>query len=388
MKLSLFDYYLPEELIAQTPIDKRDDSRLLLLNPENQSINESKFYEILDFLWKNDVLILNETRVINARLKGKIEIYPNNSKKKQIKEIEILLHKQISLDTRECLGPWNNLNIWRIIYFYDKNWELVLEWKVEKISKMWRFIRFKPITFSSSWLGGGWEGVKERIEKTTFSSQLYKIIEQIWEIPLPPYITTDLEDKERYQTVYAKTKWSAAAPTAWLHFTKELIEKLEKKWVQIEKVLLHVWVWTFKPVEVENIEKHYMHSEYIEICETTAKKLNKYKKQWKRIIAVWTTCVRVLESFSDKNWIISSWIKETDIFIYPWYEWKFVDSLITNFHLPKSTLLMLVSSFAWREFILKAYDYAIKNNFRFFSFWDAMWIEKSLQIKTNVNLVR
>ena len=217
---------------------------------------------------------------------------------------------------------------------------------------MWRYIKFNKSGF-----------------------ELLNIIDQIWEMPLPPYISEKLQDKERYQTVFSKIEWSAAAPTAWLHFTKELISKLETKWVKIEKVLLHVGVWTFKPVEIEEIEKHYMHTEYIEIKKEVAENLNKYKSQGKRIIAIWTTCVRVLESFSDEKWVLGYWSKETNIFIYPWYKWKFVDSIITNFHLPKSTLLMLVSSFAWIDNIKMAYKYAIDNKFRFFSFWDAMWIK-------------
>lgn len=352
MKLSDFDYFLPEELIAQTPIEPRDNSRLLVLNPKTKSIKEKRFYEILDLLWENDVLVLNETKVIKARLEWEIEIYPDNKKEKQIKKIEIFLHKQISLDTWECFGPWNNLKIWRVINFFDKKGNKELEWKIEKISPMWRFIKFN----------------KSSIE-------LSNSIEKIWTIPLPHYIHKELQDFNRYQTIFSKIEWSVASPTAGLHFTKELLEKLEKKWVKIEKVLLHVWVWTFKPVEVEDITNHYMHYEYIEINQNTANNLNNYKSQGKRIIAVWTTSVRTIESFSDANCHINHWSQDTNIFIYPWYEWKFIDAIITNFHLPKSTLLMLISSFWWLEFIKKAYNYAIKNKFRFFSFWDAMFIE-------------
>jgi S-adenosylmethionine:tRNA ribosyltransferase-isomerase len=202
-----------------------------------------------------------------------------------------------------------------------------------------------------------------------------EMIQQIWELPLPPYITQKLSDYERYQTVFAKENGSVASPTAWLHFDHDLLEKLQQKWVILEEVLLHIWVWTFKPVEVENIADHHMHSEYIELQEIVANRLNEYKKQWKNIIAVWTTSLRVLESFSNEHWILEFWKKETSIFIYPWYKWKFVKSLITNFHLPCSTLLMLVSSLAWSDNIKYIYDYAIKNDFRFFSFWDAMWIK-------------
>lgn len=352
MHLSDFDYNLPEELIAQTPIEPRDHSRLLILEKNTWNLEEKKFFNIVDYLWENDVLVLNETRVINARLKWVIDIFPKW--KKQEKEVEIFLHKQINIDTWECLGyPGKNLKIWRNIRFYDNKWNLILNWLIEKISDMWRFIKF---------------------DKSRF--EFLEIIDSFWELPLPPYITEKLENSERYQTVFSKDHWSAAAPTAWLHFTKELLEKLKNKWVKIEKVLLHVWVGTFKPVETEDLTKHYMHSEYIEIKKEVAERLNNYKKNWKNIIAVWTTCVRVLESFSDENGILNYWNKETSIFIYPWYRWKFVNSLITNFHLPKSTLLMLVSSLWWTENIKKSYNYAIKNKFRFFSFWDALFIKK------------
>jgi S-adenosylmethionine:tRNA ribosyltransferase-isomerase len=205
--------------------------------------------------------------------------------------------------------------------------------------------------------------------------QFLETIETLWEIPLPPYIKEKLENSSRYQTVFNEVSWSVAAPTAGLHFTPELMEKLEKKWVKIEKVLLHVWLGTFKWVETENITDHTMHHEYIELEEETAKKLNTYKSKWKRIIAVGTTSIRVLESFSNDVGVLSHWNMETNIFIYPWYKWKFVDAMITNFHLPKSTLLMLISSFAWKDNIDTAYQYAIEKKFRFFSFWDALFIK-------------
>lgn len=352
MKLKDFDYNLPEELIAQTPLEKRDESKLLVMNKNSGEIKDEIFKNIYEYLWENDVLVLNKTSVINARLHWEIDIFPKW--KKQIKNVEIFLHGQIDNQTWECLGyPWKNLKIWRIIRFFDENKNLIMTWEILKISEMWRYIKF-----SKSWF------------------DFFQTIEYIWELPLPPYITQKLEDKSRYQTVFNQIPWSAAAPTAWLHFTKELLQKLEKKWVIIEKVLLHVWVWTFKPVEVENILDHYMHKEYIEIDEKTAERLNNYKKNWKNIIAVWTTSVRTLESFSDENWFLLHGNKDTSIFIYPWYKWKFVDSLITNFHLPQSTLLMLVSSLGWIENIQKAYLHGIENKYRFFSFWDAMWIKK------------
>ena len=339
MKLSDFDYNLPPELIAQTPIEPRDHSRLLKLNKTTWKISEDKFYSILDELWENDVLVLNKTKVINARLHWKIESW---------KIVEIFLHKQIDNNTWDCLiYPWKKLKIWKKIIF-----NLWLKAKIIDISEKWRIVEF-----NKWWI------------------EFLEIVEKLWEIPLPPYIKEKLENRDRYQTVFNEVPGSVAAPTAWLHFTPELIEKIKHLGVKIEKVLLHVWLGTFMWVETENILDHNMHSEYIELEEETADRLNQYKKMWKKIIAVWTTSIRVLESFANENWILIPWNKETNIFIYPWYKWKFVDSIITNFHLPKSTLLMLVSSFAWKENIEMSYNYAIKNKFRFFSFWDVMMIK-------------
>lgn len=344
MHLSDFDYHLPPELIAQTPIEPRDHSRLLNINVSKQSITETKFFDILDKLWDNDVLVLNKTRVINARLHWTIENW---------KLVEIFLHKQINDNTWDCLVfPWKKLKPWKVIHFNLNN-NIIMTSIVKEISDSWRIIEF-----DKWWI------------------QFLEIVEKLWSIPLPPYIKEKLENNERYQTVFNEIEWSVAAPTAWLHFTGELLKKLKNKWVKIEKVLLHVWLGTFKWVETENILEHKMHSEYIELEQDTATRLNDYKSKWKRIIAVWTTSIRVLESFSNENWILEAWSKDTNIFIYPWYTWKFVDAIITNFHLPKSTLLMLVSSFAWTELIKKAYSYAVDHKFRFFSFWDAMFIEK------------
>ena len=340
MLLSDFDYHLPEELIAQTPIEPRDHSRLLKLNATTWDIREDKFYSILDELSENDVLVLNKTRVINARLHWKNSSW---------RIVEIFLHKQISENSWDCLVfPGKKLKPWRQIDF-----DFWLIWKSKEITEAWRIIEF-----NIQWV------------------EFLKIVEKLWEIPMPPYIKEKLENNERYQTVWSEIEWSVAAPTASLHFTEELLEKIKEKWVKIEKVLLHVWLGTFMAVKNENILDHNMHSEYIELEKDVANRLNKYKSEWKRIIAVWTTAIRVLETMSDDKWIIYSWNKDTDIFIYPWYKWKFVDSMITNFHLPKSTLLMLVSSFAWKENIFNAYRYAIKNKFRFFSFWDSMFIKK------------
>lgn len=350
MNLELFNYDLLENLIAQKWLEKRDHSRLLILDKKNQEIKEEIFYNILSYLTTNDVLVINTSKVIKARLFWEIDIFPKW--KKQIKPVEIFLHSNINENTWECLWyPWKNLKIWREIRFFDENKNIVLTWTILNISQMWRYIEF-----DKSWV------------------ELINTINQIWNIPLPPYITEKLENFDRYQTIYSKQSWSVRAPTAWLHFTPELIEKIKQKWIIIEEVLLHVWVGTFKWVETENITKHYMHKEFISLSEETSKRLTQYKKDWKNIIAVWTTSVRVLESFANWKNNLSYWTKYSDIFIYPGYEWKIVDWLITNFHLPKSTLLMLVCSFGWYDFIMLAYYYAIKNNFRFFSFWDAMFI--------------
>lgn len=349
MLLSEFDYFLPPDLIAQTPIEPRDHSRLLHLQKNSGNITHRHFYDIADLLWENDVLVVNKTRVINARLKGKIDWIE--------KECEVFLHKQISENTWDCLVyPWKKMKIWTTIMVPVPNLIEVpvpeLIWIVKEISDHGRIIEF-----NLSWI------------------DFLKTIEKIGETPLPPYIKEKVQNPERYQTTYNEKEWSVAAPTAGLHFTPELLKKLEDKWVKIEKVLLHVGIGTFKNVETENILNHTMHSEYCEIEEDVSKRLNQYKKDWKRIIAVGTTSVRTLESMSVGTGTLEYGSKETNIFIYPGYKWKFVDSIITNFHLPKSTLVMLVSSFAWKETIKKAYEEAIKEKYRFFSFWDAMWIE-------------
>lgn len=348
MLLSEFDYHLPEELIAQTPIEPRDHSRLLQLDISNGDIQDNHFYDILDQLWENDVLVVNKTKVINARLHGYIDSSEDNSNKK---EVEIFLHKQISDNAWDCLVyPGKKLKPGKQVTFFIDN-AIVLQWTVTEISEKGRILEF------SKW------GI-----------EFLEIIEKLWEIPLPPYIKQKADPK-RYQTVFHEQEGSVAAPTAGLHFTDELIEKLKNKGVKIEKVLLHVGLGTFMWVQTDNILDHNMHSEYIELEEDTAIRLNEYKKTWKRIIAVGTTSIRVLESFSDDQWQLSCWSKDTNIFIYPWYKWKFINAMITNFHLPKSTLLMLVSSFAGTENTKKAYKYAVDNKFRFFSFWDAMFIK-------------
>lgn len=355
MKLSDFDYKLPKELIAQTPVEPRDHSRLLELDSLNETIGEKQFFNIADSLNENDVLVLNKTKVINARLLWNAITDWKLSEKK----VEVFLHKQINDNTWDCLVfPWKKLKPWKDISFILPSPSRrgvggeVLKAKIKEISEKWRIIEF-----NKWWV------------------DFLKTIDKLWEIPLPPYIKEKLEDSNRYQTVFNETSWSVAAPTAWLHFTPELLKKLENKWVKIEKVLLHVWLGTFMPVQTDNILEHDMHNEYIELEKNVSNRLNKYKSEWKRIIAVWTTSIRVLESFTWEDWVLWYWNKDTNIFIYPGYKWRFVDSIITNFHLPKSTLLMLVSSFAWKDFIKKSYNYAIEKKFRFFSFWDVMWIK-------------
>ncbi len=350
MKLSDFNYHLPKELIAQNPIEPRDHSRLLVVDKKSWKTEDKHFYNILDELWENDVLVLNKTKVINARLHWKIKP-PSNSPLaggEQWIKVEIFLHKQIWKWIWDCrVYPWRRLKPWRKIKF-----DYWLEAEILKTTLTWRIIKF-----NKSWV------------------EFLKIIEKLWEIPLPPYIKEKLKDNSRYQTIWAENEWSVAAPTASLHFTPELLKKLEKKGVKIEKVLLHIWLGTFMPILTENILEHKMHSEYLELEEQTAKNLNKYKSENKRIIAVWTTAIRVLETMSQKDWTIRAWKKETDIFIYPGYKWEFVDAIITNFHLPESTLLMLVASFAWKQNIEKAYKHAVKSKYRFFSFGDAMFIK-------------
>jgi len=355
MHLSDFDYHLPDSLIAQTPIEPRDHSNLLTLDPESGDIQTSKFHNIIDELTPNDVLVLNTTQVIHARLKG--------NKVWSGREVEIFLHKQLSPTTWDCMVfPGKKL-------------------------KPWAEVTFKvPPLLQERGLGGEVSQLTAKITNTSHYGKIVEFnqswqqfldsIEQIGEIPLPPYIKESLENTDRYQTVFHDTPGSCAAPTASLHFTPELLQKIQDKWIQIEYVLLHVGLGTFLWVETDDVTEHEMHSEYIELKEATAKKLNQAKQANKRIIAVGTTAVRVLESLSDENWVIHAGARETDIFIYPSYSWKFVDALITNFHLPKSTLLMLVSSFGWVEHIKKAYQYAIEKSFRFFSFWDAMFIRK------------
>ncbi|NDK10078.1 tRNA preQ1(34) S-adenosylmethionine ribosyltransferase-isomerase QueA [Candidatus Gracilibacteria bacterium] len=343
MKLSDFNYILPPKQIAQTPAEPRDSSKLMILDRNNGQIQDKIFSDISGMLGENDVLVVNKTRVIKARLKGII----GESEKK----CEIFLHKQIKDSTWDCLVyPGKKLKPETVIHFSGTQ----MTGKIQSISEKGRIVEF-----------------------TQGGNEFLDTVEGIGESPLPPYIKDSESPSERYQTVYndKEKSGSVAAPTAGLHFTAELLEKLEKKGVIIEKVLLHVGLGTFANVEIEDVTKHHMHSEYIEIDKETAQRLNQYKASGKRIIAVGTTSVRTLESMSDSNGQMKHGNMDTQIFIYPGYEWKFVDSIITNFHLPQSTLLMLVSSFASQEIIKKAYEHAVESDYRFFSFGDAMWID-------------
>lgn len=340
MKISEYDYGLPDELIAQTPIKNRDESKLLIL--DNGNITHTIFKNIIDYVDSNKVLVLNDTKVIPARLIGeKIDTHAL---------IELLLLKDIGNNEWECLSkPFKRLHVESMISFGEGQ----LKAKVVKKKT---------------------EGIV--IVKLIYEGILMEILEKLGTMPLPPYIKEKLSDQSRYQTVYAKNIGSAAAPTAGLHFTKNLLESIEKKGVTVCYVTLHVGLGTFRPVEVENILEHHMHSEYYQMDEKTAKILNEAKNNGKEIIAVGTTSTRVLETIMQKYNEFKECSGNTDIFIYPGFEFKAIDGLITNFHLPKSTLLMLVSALAGKENILNAYQEAIKNKYRFFSFGDAMYIKK------------
>ena len=339
---STYNYDLPEELIAQTPVEPRDSSRLLCYNRKEDKLQDLHFYDIYNFLNKGDVLVINNTRVLPARLFG----YKHTGAK-----IEVLLQKRIDLTHWEVIAkPFKRL---------DEGTEIVFN---ENISA---FVVSKQ-TYGSCVIEFKYD------LKKTFEEHLM----EIGTVPLPPYIKEKLKDPERYQTVYAKVEGSSAAPPAGLHFTKELLKKLQEKGVEICEVLLHVGLGTFRPVKEDNILEHKMHSEYIEVSEKVAERLNKAKAMGRRIVAVGTTSVRVLESASDKIGHILPVKKETDIFIYPPYKFKFVDALITNFHLPESTLIMLVSAFIGDiDKTLNLYNHAVQERYRFFSFGDAMFIE-------------
>ncbi len=340
MKTDDFDYELPSELIAQTPLSKRDESRLLVLDRETGEVTHKKFYDIIDYLNPGDALVINDTKVIPARIIGE--------KVDTGAIIELLLLKELE-DKWECLAkPQKRLKIGTIISFGDG------KLKAEVVE-----IRDEGVT----------------IVKLIYNGILMEILDALGSMPLPPYIHEKLEDKDRYQTVYAKDYGSAAAPTAGLHFTKELLKKIEDKGIKIVHVTLHVGLGTFRPVMVDDVKNHKMHSEHFILTKEAADTLNNIRKNGGRIIAVGTTSVRTLETVMQNNNEFVPMVGDTEIFIYPGFKFKAIDGLITNFHLPKSTLVMLVSAFASREKILNAYNIAVKEKYRFFSFGDAMFIK-------------
>ncbi len=341
MKTSDFDYNLPEELIAQTPLKDRSSSKLLVMDRFTGELEHKEFRDIKDYLHKGDVLVINDTKVIPARLMG-------------VKEdtgavIELLLLKDLGEDKWECLSrPQKRLHLGTIVKFSDELSAEVVELLDEGVTRV----------------------------KLLYKGILLEILDRLGEMPLPPYIHEKLQEKDRYNTVYAKNIGSAAAPTAGLHFTKELLEELKNEGVTIANVTLHVGLGTFRPVEVDDIKDHHMHTEYYEMTQETADILNQAKKEGRRIIAVGTTSTRTLETIMNKYGEFKACSGNTDIFIFPGYEFKAIDCLITNFHLPKSTLVMLVSAFSKKELVLNAYNEAIKNQYRFFSFGDAMFLKK------------
>ena len=347
MKLSDFYYNLPEELIAQFPIEKRDESRLLVLNKETGEIEHKVFKNIIEYLKPNDCLVLNETRVIPARIFGKREdvVTPEGV---ESSTIEMLLLKD----------------------FGNKKWEVLV--KPGRKCKVGTRIRFseKLIAEVLEILEDG-----NRIVKLEYDGILNEILDEIGVMPLPPYIHEKLKDKERYQTVYSRVEGSSAAPTAGLHFTPELLKAVQEKGIKIAKVTLHVGLGTFRPVKEENIEDHKMHSEYYEISEEACNIINETKANGGRVICVGTTSCRTVESAADESGLLKPQKGNTEIFIYPGYKFKVLDCLITNFHLPESTLLMLVSALATKENIMNAYEIAVKEEYRFFSFGDAMFIQ-------------
>ncbi len=338
MKVADFDYDLPEELIAQHPLEPRDSSRLMVLNRENEGVGHHVFHDLPQYLHAGDVLVLNTTRVIPARLIGEKETQA---------KIEFLLLKRLEQDNWEVLvKPGKRLKVGQKVSFGNG---LLMGELLEIMPDGNRRVKFH------------YEGVFE------------EVLDRLGTMPLPPYITEQLEDQGRYQTVYAQEKGSAAAPTAGLHFTPELLDKLKSQGVEIVDILLHVGLGTFRPVQVEEIDEHKMHSEYYRVTEEAARQINRAKDEGRRVIAVGTTVIRTLETVGREGRVQpgEGW---TDIFIYPGYKFKIADALITNFHFPRSTLLMLVSAFAGQDFILRAYRLAVQERYRFYSFGDAMLI--------------
>ncbi len=340
MKTSDFFYDLPHELIAQTPLKERSKSRMLVLNKNTGKIEHKHFEDITDYLNEGDTLVLNNTKVIPARLFG--------SRENKEEKIEFLLTKQLENDKWEVLvKPGKKAKIGTIILFGNG----MLKAEVIDILE---------------------EG--ERIVKFSYDGIFNEILDKLGTMPLPPYITEKLEDKDRYQTVYSKVSGSAAAPTAGLHFTEEVLKKIEEKKVNIVYITLHVGIGTFRPVKVEDVEKHNMHTEHYVITEDAARVINETKKRGNKVVCVGTTSCRALESSTYEDGILHAEEKDTNIFIYPGYKFKIVDRLITNFHLPESTLIMLVSAFATKDFVLNAYNEAVKEKYRFFSFGDCMFL--------------
>ncbi len=338
MKVNDFDYFLPEKLIAQTPLLKRDESRMMVLNRKNKTVENKHFFDIVDYLKKGDILVRNNTKVIPARLFG--------IKKDTGAHVEVLLLRQEN-DVWECLvGNARTVKKGTIIIFDDSLKAECLEVKDEGI----------------------------RIFKMIYDGIFYEILDKLGNTPLPPYIKEKLEDKNRYQTIYAKVEGSAAAPTAGLHFTDDVFNRLKEKGIEVLDITLHVGLGTFRPVGEENVEDHIMHSEYFSISKEVADKLNTAKKENRRIISVGTTTTRTLEAVYKKYKTFKDCSGSTDIFIFPGYKFEAIDALITNFHLPKSTLIMLVSAFAGKDFVLSSYKEAVNLQYRFFSFGDSMFI--------------
>ncbi len=342
MNTADFDFHLPEELIAQTPLEKRDASRLLVVNHKTGQMEDTHFDAIIDQLHPGDALVMNDTRVLPARLHGE--------KPETGGHVELLLLKNIEGDDWEVLAkPAKRLKVGAAISFGDGRLTATV---LEELEHGGRIVRFH------------YQGI------------FLEVLESLGEMPLPPYIHEKLKDRERYQTVYAKENGSAAAPTAGLHFTKELLAKIEAKGVKLVYLTLHVGLGTFRPVSVDNVDEHEMHSEFYTLSDEAAETLRQVKASGKRVIAVGTTSIRTLETIGSKfNGEIKADSGWTNIFIKPGYDWKVVDAFSTNFHLPKSTLVMLVSAFAGRELVLSAYQHAIDEKYRFFSFGDAMFIK-------------
>ena len=340
MKTDDFDYYLPKELIAQTPLSKRDNSRMMVLDKETGKISDEMFTNLINYLNPGDTIVLNDTKVIPARLIG--------HKPDTNAVIEVLMLKDLGDDTWECLSkPAKRVKEGTMIKFSDE--------------------------LSCKCVFVGEDGIRRY--KFIYNGILLEILDRLGEMPLPPYITEKLKEKDRYQTVYAKNPGSAAAPTAGLHFTKEYLEKIKQKGINIAYVTLHVGLGTFRPVVVEDVTKHDMHSEYYILSKETANLLNETRRSGKRIVAVGTTSTRVLETIADDNGMFKEQSGNTKIFIYPGYKFKGIDALFTNFHLPKSTLIMLVSALAGKDNVLKAYNHAVEEKYRFFSFGYCMFIK-------------